>query len=724
MAPQKLTGSPSEQVGALRRLLQPKTIAIVGLSDRSTYVQFLRPTFDSDADIFLVNPKYSTVQGRPTYPSITAIGRPIDAVIPVMSAQRTTELAEECADLDVGGLVLVAGGFAEAGPAGAHLQSRVESAARRGGMAVIGPNGLGYVNVPERLSLTIASPHKRRPGTVSVVSQSGAILSGVAMAAWQRPGMGLNMIISAGNEAVTDLADYVDFLTQDPGTSAIGLVIEKVRRPEAFFSAVRRATEAGKPVVALKLGRSSRTQQLAASHTGAMTGDAWVYDVAFAQAGIAVARDPEELVDRLSIIPQIEPARWSRVEKLGVITMTGGFASLSFDIACEEGLDLPALDSMAAWVRENLPGTTVPNPLDRTGLSRAPWPEIVELYSRSDELDALLFIHPLADEDDYAASHTLVKDFIAAAEAVAKPCVVANCAGPLGDFAEAYVAKSPAVASGHGLRSSLRGLATLGHFVRHRRDGMGTPAEVAPKPRPTDAVIPLPEGPMLPFADAMRLLSDAGIPVAPFQLVEPAAEVSVPEFDGPYVVKLADVGHRTEHGTVRINVTGPDLTAAVGDMRTIAARDGLSPLVAIQQMVDVEGELLLGIQSSTELGPMVVLGFGGVLVEALNRIGGRMAPLDRSTARELIDEFADVKIMHGFRARAPWDLDALVDIIVAAGTIAAAGRDWIDSFDVNPLIYGKHGFMAVDALCLGRKPDAAQLTTCPTSLTSRYSSMA
>jgi acyl-CoA synthetase (NDP forming) len=690
------------QSAALQRVLKPRSIAIVGLSDNSQFLDYISPTLDSDAEVYFVHPKHPTVLGHRTYPSVTSIGRPLDVVLTVMSAERTTELAEECAGLDCGGLVLIAGGFAETGAAGAAMQRRLIAAADRGGMALIGPNGLGYVNVPAKVSLTIASRHKRRAGGISVISQSGAMLSGVAMAAWDRPGTGLNLLVSAGNEAVTDLADYVDYLVDDPDTTAIGLVIEQVRRPDEFFAAVQRATAAGKPVVALKLARNSRSQQMAASHTGALTSDAWVYDIAFAQYGVMLARDPEELVDRLSMLCQLDEDRWSRVEKLGVITMTGGFASLTVDLAAEEGVELPAMESMAGWVRENLLGITVPNPLDTTGLGSALWPQIVDSYARSEELDALLYIHPLADEDESPMTKSLVDEFVKAAAAVRKPFVIANCSGALGAFVAGRLGQDGSVALGHGLRSTIRGLASLGSFVRYR-DQIAPRAEtVEATPRPAVQAIPVPEGAMLPFADTMRLLQDFGIPTAPYLLVEETDPAVSPPFEGPYVVKLADVGHRTEHGAVLLKVTDDDLPEAIAEMRAIASRDGLPSLIAIQPMVDVQGETIVGLKGRSELGPLVVFGIGGILVEVVRRVGGRLAPLNREEARGLIAEFEDLGIMHGFRGSEPWDLEALVEILLNAGRLAAAGAQWIDSLDINPMVYGEQGYVAVDAFCLVR----------------------
>lgn len=686
----------------LGRLLNPKSIAIVGLKDGAAFGPYFEPTLQSDAKVFFVNPKYDSVLGHSTYPSLTAIGEPIDAVYCVTGAAVTTAVAEEAAKLDVGGLVLIAGGFAEMNESGAELQRRLLTAADESGMQVVGPNGLGIINVPKKVSLTIASDHKRRPGGISVISQSGALLSGVAMAAWERPNIGLNVLVSAGNEAVTDLADYVDYLADDPDTSAIGLVIEKIRRPEAFFAAARRAIANGKPIVALKLARSARTQELAASHTGSMTGDAWVYDVAFKQAGIGIARDPEELVDRLAIIEQLAESHYTEVKNLAIITFTGGFASLTMDIATDEGVNVPPLDDFRPWVSELLPGVTVPNPLDSTGLGSQHWEEIVAKYAESPDVDALLFVHPLADEDKGIGIDS-VTVFSEYSKRVNKPFIVSNCATSLGDWATPVIESYPGVATGRGPRSTVRGLETLGDFVRARAAINAEAEAITPLARPTAAMVTQPEGEMLPFADAMELLASNGIPVAPYHLIPSGAEVTAPTFSGPYVVKLADVGHRTEHGAVLLNITPETLSEAVGKLRDIAEKDDLASLVAVQPMVKARGEAFLGIQNG-ELGPMVVFGLGGIFVEVLKRIGGRMAPLSRAEAESLIGEFEDAKLMHGFRGQPAWDLDALADILVNAGKLAVGSADWLESFDANPVLVTDDGFQTVDALCLVSTP--------------------
>ncbi len=686
--------------GPLERLLNPATIAIVGLSDKSPVADFIAPTLNSAADIHFVHPTAETVLGVPAHRSIRDIDGPIDAVLSVMSAERTVALAEECADLDCGGLVVYAAGFSELGAEGAGYQQRLEDAAARGGMAVIGPNSLGYISVPRSLHLTASADYHPTPGGVSIVSHSGAMIGGIAIAARARTGVGISRLISAGNEATTDVADYLDFLATDPDTTAIGLVVEGIRRPAAFFDAARRCLAAGKPIVAVKLARNARTQQMAASHTGALAGNAWAYDVTFRQVGIQLAYDLEELVDRLAIVSQLDPALRKPVQRIGVVAGTGGFASLAFDVAEEEGLTLPPLDSLAEWVAATIPGITVPNPLDTTGFGATFWTDIVDRYVGSDELDAVLFVNMWSDSPLY---RRLIDDVAVAARRYGKPVAIAAGSGDVGAFATEVIGTDGAVALGHGIRGSLRGLHTLGTFARDRatvRDAVDAPAPIA---RPSVTVASADGSRFLPFREIMSLLEQFEIPTAPYAVLDGEfGDQDTPAFPGPYAVKLADVAHRTELGAVALNVAADELGAAVARMRQIAAEHGVSPTVAVQPMTSSRGELLIGIDGRSELGPMVMLGLGGIFVEVLQRIGGRPAPMARSDAEALIEEFRDLRLLHGFRGAAPWHLEQLADTLVGLGKLAAAGRDWIESLDVNPLLVTEDGLVAVDALCIVR----------------------
>jgi acetate---CoA ligase (ADP-forming) len=692
----------------LDRVLNPKSIAIVGASESNPFTPHTLGTFDSDADVFLVNPRYDSVFGHTTYPTLRAIGKPIDAVFSLMNAERTTDLVEEACECGAGGVISMAGGFAEFADAnGMALQERVRTAAWAANIPIIGPNGVGYINVPKKLDLTMLPHFSRRAGKVSMIAHSGATIEAVGAAAWRAGGVGFNMMISAGNEPVTDMADYLEYLVDDPDTEIIVLVVEKIRRPEAFFAAAARAREAGKPIVAVKLARTERTQRMAKSHTGTLTGDAWVYEQAFKQAAILRADELDEIVDRVQFLEQLPRSQWSPVNGLFVFTGTGGFAAMAADMADQEGVDIPEVERLSEFIGSVVPGATVPNPLDATGFMGSR-PEIVtsvmETYLAAPEFDTNIMLSQFADWDVKArysaenfAKHTTEKG--------GRPTIIAPLGGNGGQWLE-EVRRDYGVAIGNGLRGCLRGLNTMARFMRSRPDArLNDPRQVPALPPPGAPRVASESGPMLPFAATMDLLASAGIPVAPYHLIAAGASpaASAVPFPGPYVVKLADVSHRTEHGAVRLAVPADDLATAVAELRALAGEHGLPALVAVQPMLQVEGEAFIGIRAQSELGPVVAFGLGGVFVEVFGRVSGRLAPFTAADATELIAEFDDLGVLNGLRGKRPWDRDALAAILVSAGTLAAGGRDWIDTFDVNPLVYGPAGFAAVDGLCLLRE---------------------
>lgn len=696
-------GDAAEGRSALARTLSPRTVAIVGVSENSPWAGSARRTLEADCEVVFVHPKFDTLFGQQCFPDIRSIGRPLDVIFSAVSAERTIGLLEQGAEAGCGGLITIAGGFAETGADGAALQDRMRDVAIAGGMAVIGPNGVGVVNVTRRLGLTMLPPFQGRQGGVSVVAHSGAILGAMVAAAKRAGGVGFNLMISAGNEAVTDMADYLDYLVDDPDTRIIALGIEKIRRPDAFFAAARRARDAGKPIFAIKLGRSARGLRIAASHTGTLTGDAWVYEVAMRQANIQLAHDVDELLDRLQFLEQLPPERWSPVKGLSVLTITGGFATMASDIAADENIDMPEVERLSEWIGTVVPGASVPNPLDATGFVGVRpdiWQTVLETYKDTPEFDSYIFLSQFADWDEEPASR-LVEPFARIAPSTDKPYFLSPLAGVAGDWLDRY--RDAGLGVGNGLRGSLRAIQSMARYVRSDPASfVDSPGRIAPLARPTADLITVPEGRMLPFADTMELLSAAGIPTAPYYLIEAAQTGFTVPFAGPYVVKLADVAHRTEHDAVKLNVTEADLAATVDALRAIAARDGLPPLVAVQPMIPSAGEGFIGIKGNTEIGPLVVFGLGGIFVEVLKKVGGRMAPFSEEEAFRLIDEFTESGLIDGFRGKSPWDRPQLARILTSAGMLAAAGRDWIESIDINPMLWTEDGYCAVDGLCLVR----------------------
>jgi acyl-CoA synthetase (NDP forming) len=685
----------------LSRVLRPRSIAIVGASESRPGLH-AKPTLESGLEVFVVNPRRDEVWGRRAFPSLSAIGQPVDAVMSYLPAVPTVALAREAISLGAGGLVSIAAGFADAGDAGRSLQDELREICVGAGFPVIGPNGIGYINVPRKISLTMVTAHDRRAGGLSFVGQSGATLTALVFSSARNPSIGLNYLISSGNEAVVDIADYLDFLVDDDATTAIGLVVETVRRPGAFLAAAHRAAAVGKPVAALKLGRSARSQEIALSHTGAVTGDAWAYDVAFEQAGIAVARDVDDLVDRLQLFDQVPPSRRRRVRGVGILGMSGGTAALALDIATSVGVPVPALDSQAEWLAQALPECSVNNPIDIHGTMNASLEEIMRRHASASEIDVTLLTLPLSAADVHLEPQ--VRAFLDGTDGLDVIRVIANLSGAPAQWVRELAGED--VAIGTGIPGTLRAIQAMSrHVDAHDEWTARERRQVVELPAPVD-LVPLEGGQSLVrFDAAMCILADRGFTCAGYVLIGDGDDLSATglEFPEPYIVKLADVAHRTELGAVRVGVGAESFGEVVAELRGRAARQGAPTTVVVQRMVHGGGEAFIGIEP-THFGPMVVFGLGGVLIEVLRRIGGRMVPLTEKQALALTHEFDDTRVFDGLRGRPPWNRERLAGLLVAAGELAVDSQSWLESLDLNPLIATEDGFVVVDALMLSKSP--------------------
>jgi acyl-CoA synthetase (NDP forming) len=344
----------------------------------------------------------------------------------------------------------------------------------------------------------------------------------------------------------------------------------------------------------------------------------------------------------------------------------------------------------------------VANPLDATGFVATRhelFTTLMEKYTSNAAFDAVAFFHQVAEWDTRATVlATLYADFVKTLE---MPGVISPLAGHGGRWLEDLRGDNE-VGVGNGLRGSLRGFSTMARFMRSRKDARVTSAsEVTEKPRPAAVPVESEIGPILSFRDTMDLLASVGVPTARFHVIESDESVSVP-FPGPYVVKLADLAHRSEHDAVRLGVDQAGLSSAVDGLRDLAQREGLPSVVAVQEMVSGRGEAFIGVRGSSELGPVVAFGLGGIFVEVLKRVSGRLAPLSKDDAIELVAEFDDLGVLDGVRGQGAWDREQLEDILVSVGQLAAAGRSWIDTIDINPLIQGPDGLVAVDGLVVLR----------------------
>ena len=687
---------------AISRLLAPTSIAVVGASEKlGMSNNAVLPMLDAGLDPFLINPNRASVYDQPTAPSLSALGEPVDAVLALVNAERSVEVVEEAAALGCGGVVVAAGGFAEMGDEGRALQERLASAARAGGLAVVGPNCSGFMNVPLGVNLFTGGRIRLPAGPIAVVSQSGFLVR-ACLAAGAGRQLGFSVAVSSGNEAVCGLADYVEAFADDPATGVICLVIEKVRDPDRFFAAVSRAQASGKEILAVKLGRTAAAREIMKSHTGAIADESWVYDVGFREIGVHSAHGIDDMLDQAQLLAQLPSTRRGSARRVGVVTSSGGVAAIAADSAADLGVDLPIPEGAVDWLRRTIPGEGNLNPLDMTGFVMRDRDLLEQLFGHlaaSEALDAVVLCW-WAAEGDEGWSRTLLEPFAEVASRTDKPMIVSPVeATSIGEWTREY--RSRRVVFCRGIDSTYRALLALDRAssgpAPRRPPAPSLPPAQAQAPAP-ESLVPTPAGPLVAFGAAMELLESAGVAVAPYVLLEPG-QVDHPRLGllGPRLVaKLADVPHRTELGAVRVGVAPEELCDVVGDLRRIAEAEGVPATVAVQAMVSGGGEAYVGVQTGTDLGPVVLLGRGGVGVETSGQVRGRLLPLGPGQDGALAREVASARV----RGQREWPVDALASAVRSAERLWATTSGWIASIDINPLVITEHGLVAVDALLL------------------------
>jgi acyl-CoA synthetase (NDP forming) len=683
----------------LERLLRPTSVAVVGASEsRAQSRNSITSLQDVGIDLHLINPRRPELFGSSTLPDLTAVGKPVDAVLAFVNPAASIDVVRVAADLGCGGVVVNADGF-DADQRAALLHAAGDE------LALLGPNCNGYVDAIRGVRLSGAPQLPLLGGRVGVVTHSGGLIASIGAAGAERR-IGFSHLVSTGNELQIGMAEVIDFLVEDPQTDAIALIIETVRQSAAFFAALERAHRADKPVMALKLGRSERARAIAQSHTGAVTGEDWVYRAALRQHGVQQAGDIAELTDRLSCLAQLPRARWSAVDGLAVLGPSGGWAALAGDIAEDEGLVLDPFEEVGAAIRPVLPSVEVANPLDMSGgivNDKAAIGAVVDAYARAEGVDALLALWFL-DDAGMDMGGGLVEAAAQAADRL--PVMVASIEdATIGRTGSGLPERGVAV--GRGLRSAMRGLASMGEHVRARILPFGTAARdgipAVPAPLAED-VVDSDAGPMLAFPAAMDLLRSQGIAVAPFALIGPDTDpssVSLPPA-ARYVVKLADVPHRTDIGAVEVGVVANGITRATTQMRAIAARHGVPATVVVQAQVRIDGEALVGVDTGSGLGPFVACGPGGILVEVGAEPAGALAPVGLEQADRMLAGLAELGVFSGLRGGPGWNRAALADTVAAMSGLAVAAEGWLATLEINPLAVVGDRFVAVDCLCLLR----------------------
>ncbi len=699
---------------AVAALMNPRSVAVVGATERadasSSFVMRNLIANGFSGAILPVHPKAESVFGLRAWPSLSALPEPADVAVIGIAADRAADALDEAGRAGTKAAVVLASGFAETGGEGLARQARLVEIATRHGMAVCGPNCLGLLNLSTGAALyssTLSRNLKR--GGLAILSHSGA--SAIVLANCGR--FGLSHIVSAGNGAVTDIPDYLAFLAGNPETRAVGLVLEAVRDPAAFAAAVRLLHEAGKPVFALRAGRSARGARATAAHTGALASAAEAYAAFFRRCGVIEVDDMDGFVETAAL--SLALRRRPTVPGIAVVGVSGGGVAHVADIADEAGLSLPELaPATVARLKALLPPFASPqNPLDTTGVVFADggiYRAALETLASDPSVGLLVAAQdaPVGlDETCAAEYHGIAAAFAQHARESDKPAVfVSNLSSGHHPSLAPLLDGVPVL---HGTRAALR---AIRHVVQPPRFRMGDTAPNLP-PAAEAARIRLDTATPPTEREAKALLAAFGLPVTREELATDAeaAVTAAARIGFPVAMKIEspDIAHKTEAGGVRIGVAdAAAVRAAFAEIMANARRHAPEARlsgVLVQEMVAGGVEAVLGLVRHAPFGLGIVVGVGGTLVELVKDAAFELLPVDATLAGELIARTRLDALLAGYRGAPTADRGALVEAIVALSRFGEACGDCLEAVDLNPVVVLPEGARVLDALVIPRKTD-------------------
>ena len=696
----------------LEGLFRPRSVALVGASDRSSWSRSAYANIVSvgfGGRLHVVSRNGGTVHGQPAATSCRAIGEPVDAALLLLPANALTEALQDAAAAGIRNAVVLTSGFAELGAEGARLQSELAATALSLGVTLLGPNCMGFMNLTEKTALWAGTP--RAPlsaGNVSIVSQSGAIASMIVHLCHQQ-GVGIAYLVSTGNEACLDVGRVINFLADDAATRVIALFSESIRDPETFRHAAERAFAAGKCIVVLKVGRSETTARVAQSHTGALVGDDRIFGAACRQLGMIRVDSIEELVLTADIMCKVGSIRGKGV---GVVSFSGGICEIAGDRAAAEKVTLPAFaETTVAALREVLPSYGTPsNPLDITGaavIDTDLFEKTLTVVAKDPGISLLacVFEVPATPHDKQPLYVKSVQSIGRGLASAAIPAIlISHTMKPVTDISRELIAERrlPYVASGVDL-----GMKAIGHALswNEKRSRPGPRAGARAQGAAADASIPDSE------AATLRHLAAYGVPVIPTVMArteEEAAEAAR-AFGGNVAMKIAspDIAHKSDIGGVLLDVAGDEavrdafrrIHAAVKKSRPDAALSG----IAVSPMRRGGLELYVGVRHDPHWGYALAVGLGGVWIEALQDTSIRLLPLGPEGVIEMLGELRAARLLGGYRGMPAVELRTLAAAIARIGDAALAFGSVLEALEVNPLFVLGDQVEALDALAVRKR---------------------
>ena len=701
-----------------------QSVAVVGATERSGYGSRTYLTLremDSPVRYYPVNPRYQELHGVRAYPDLASLPETPDAVYIAVARDRVVPTLQSCADLGVKAVVTISAGFAEEGTdEGRALQAALPAIAERHRIPVIGPNCFGIASLVYKTAAFAGSGlATSRTGNVAVISNSGGMLNEIISYGNAR-GIGFSHLASTGNEAVVSAADLLDYFVQDPHTDVVIAILEAVRNPALFVAAAERAVAARKPLVILKMGVSSKGAMSAYTHTGALAGSDQVYSALFRQKGIIRVDDMDDLIQMGALLgPAVPVLRRRPLERAAVIEISGGGKELLCDTAAAAGVELPdPTPETLAIMAPGLPANVLPtNPMDTTGNWNSPWldqlyPVVLEGFASQPDVDMVVSRFGIPRTGPLGHIQKRLDEMLAARAAHPDrlfPILTRTADQFTEEWTRAIVEHDLAFVLGFGRGMQALGrLAAYSRYLRERAAAPSTPRSSAVPPGLLDRT--LADRAVLNEVEAKDLLRAAGLPVILTGWARtPGEAVSLADTYGyPCAAKVLspEIVHKSDVGGVRLGLAdAAAVRKTFADLQAIAvAAGGEFHGIAVQPMAAPGLELVLGANRDPQFGPVVLVGLGGIFVEALHDVALRVAPLSEWDARTMLDDIRGRGLLGGVRGQPPVDRDALVHALLRLSDIMLS-EPRIASIDLNPVLAGPDGLIAVDARVVLASPD-------------------
>ena len=684
-------------------LFAPRTIALIGASGdpnkNTSRPQRILRKHGYAGKIVPVNRGRGEIFGEKAYPSLQEVPDAIDQAFIMVPADAVAEAVEQCAAKNVTVATIYSDGFAEAGPEGRRKQDAVLAIARAGGVRLLGPNCSGIFSSRPSYALSVNAVLERleiKPGPLAVISQSGSMTGGLLSRGLGR-GVGFSKAVSIGNECDLGVGEIADCIVDDPDTGAILLFLETIRDADRLARAARRAVAAGKPVIVYKLGRSEVGQALAASHTGAMAGADEVADAFFRANGIVRVDCLENLFELPALLAGQKPARRHRV---AVMTTTGGGAALVVDRLGTLGVDVvaPTDKLIASLARRNISiSRSRLTDLTLAGTKPEVYGAVIDELLASDHCDLVLAV---------AGSSAQFQPEIAI-----QPVIDADRRGkPLAVFIAPQADASLKLLADAGI-AGFRTPESCADAIRAWTDwGMPVDTSAVDAARLDAAAQALAAitGKQPDEHDACRVFAALGIVQARTEIISgPDQGVDI-GFPVAAKVLSADIPHKTDAGGVVLDIA--DAGQLADAARSILSRvkerhpDAKVSGILVQRMEKGLAEVIVGFRRDPQVGPIVVLGVGGVLAEIYKDIAIRLAPVGIEDARAMIEQVRGLAVIRGYRGLPRGDCDALARAIAAMSQLAGLKGDPVAEAEINPLIVKREGegVVAVDGLVVLR----------------------